>query len=153
MLPQADLTLYDRDGRQTAMVEIKNKLGTSGEWAAKLRQNLLAHGGFRGVDFFLLVTPDRLYLWKEDAGGKPVPVEPAYEIDVRPLLQPYFARAGLNPATVSGQAFELIVAAWLADLMRWVGVTEKREIEQRWLLDSGFLGAVSNGRVEYDLAA
>ena len=62
----------------------------------------------------LAVTPDRLYLWK-DAAGQPIPVEPTYEADAQPLLQPYFARAGVDPADVSGRAFELVVAAWLAD--------------------------------------
>lgn len=152
MQPQADLTLYDRDGRPTAVVEIKNKMGTGREWAAQLRRNILAHGDFRSVEYFLLATPDRLYLWR-GAGGKAVPGDPTFEIDAHPYLQPYFARARVDPATVSRQAFELIVGSWLADLMRSDSRTEKRESEQSWLVDSGFLSAVSNGRVEYDLAA
>jgi len=54
MVPQADLSIYDRNGQLTGVVEIKNKLRTSREWAAKLRRNILAHGGFRNIDFFLL---------------------------------------------------------------------------------------------------
>jgi len=152
MLPHADLALYDRDGQLTAVAEIKNKVGTSRDWAAKLRRNILAHGDFRSIDFFLLVTPDRLYLWK-DAGGDPIPVEPTYEVDAHPLLQPYFARAGVDPSEVSGRAFELVVAAWLADLVRSEGSAEKRATDQSWLVESGLLGAVRNGRVEYEVAA
>jgi hypothetical protein len=152
MSPHADLALYDRDGQLTAVAEIKNKVGTSREWAAKLRRNILAHGGFRSIDFFLLVTPDRLYLWK-DAGSEPTLVEPTYEVDAHPLLEPYFARAGVHPADVSGRAFELVVAAWLADLVRSAGSPENLADQQRWLVESGFLGAVRNGRVEYEVAA
>lgn len=152
MSPRADLALYDRDGQLTAVAEIKNKVGTSREWAVKLRRNILAHGGFRSIDFFLLVTPDRLYLWK-DAGGEAALVEPTYEVDAYPLLEPYFARAGVAPADVSGRAFELVVAAWLADLVRATGTSEKLGEGQSWLVESGFLAAVRNGRVEYEVAA
>lgn len=152
MVPRADLALYDRDGQLTAVAEIKNKIGTSPEWAAQLRRNILAHGSFRSVDFFLLVTPDRLYLWK-GAGKMPVAVAPTFEIDAQLLLQPYFDRAGLDPSTVSGQAFELVVAAWLTDVMRSEGSSEQGAQEQSWLADSGFLGAVRYGRVEYEVAA
>ncbi len=40
MVPQADLSIYDRNGQLTGVVEIKNKLRTSREWAAKLREKL-----------------------------------------------------------------------------------------------------------------
>jgi hypothetical protein len=152
MLPHADLALYDRDGQLTAVAEIKNKVGTSREWAAKLRRNILAHGGFRSIDFFLLVTPDRLYLWK-DAGGEPTLVEPSYEVDAHPVLAPYFARAGVDSTDISGRAFELVVAAWLADLVRSAESPENLAGQQRWLVESGFLDAVTNGRVEYEVAA
>lgn len=152
MEPRADIALYNPDGQLTTLVEVKNKIGTTREWAAKLRRNLLAHGSFRGADFLLLVTPDRLYVWK-DAGAKPVALEPTYEIDARSVLQPYFTRAGVDPATVSGKAFELIVAAWLADLTRLGSPAEKPASEEIWLADSGFLGAVKNARVELEVAA
>ena len=43
------------------------------------RRNLLAHGDYSSADFFLLVTeaPDRLYVWKPNAGHDPVR-DPAY---------------------------------------------------------------------------
>ena len=89
MLPHADLVLYNRDGKLIAVAEVKTKFGTSREWAAQLRRNVLAHGGYRNADFFLLVTPDKLYVWK-DAGVEPTAVLPNYVIDARPLLKPYF---------------------------------------------------------------
>lgn len=149
---RADLTLYDRDGRVTAVAEVKNKQGTSREWAAKLRRNLLAHGGHYKADFFLLVTPDRLYIWK-DADTAPILVQPTYEIDARPILAPYFERAGVSPGDISGHAFELVVAAWLGDLVRSAEQQETLTNGQRWLVESGFLTAVKDGRIAYEEAA
>lgn len=152
MGPPADIALFDSRGQLRTLVEIKGKLGTSREWAAKLRRNLLVHGSFGTVEFFLIVTPDRVYVWK-DTGGEPAAIEPTYEVDARPILDPYASRAGLDLASVSGPAFELIVASWLADLTRLTTAAQKPTREERWLEDSGFLGAVRNGRVEYEVAA
>ena len=52
MYVRADLALYDPGGRLVALAEVKNKRGTSREWAAKTGRNLLAHGGFSDADFF-----------------------------------------------------------------------------------------------------
>ena len=152
MMARPDIVLYDREGQLTTLVEVKNKPGTSRDWAANFRRNILAHGGLRTGEYFLLMTPDRLYLWK-DAGGQLVPIEPTYEIDARPLLRPYFSRARVDPATVSGEAFELIVASWLADLTRSLVPTEPPVSEEGWLAESGFLRAVKEGRVEHQAAA
>ena len=150
--PSVDLALYDRDGRLIAIVEVKNKQGTSPEWAAKFRRNLLVHGGYSQADFFLLVTPDRLYIWK-NAGATPTLVQPMYELDAQPLFAPYFERAGINPSDSSGQAFELVVAAWLGDLVRSEEHREARTDGQDVLAESGFLTAVRDGRIKYEEAA
>ena len=145
----ADLALYDRSGRLTAIAEIKNKRGTSREWAAQTRRNLLAYSRAYGVDFFLMVTPDRLYAWK-DAGTEPIPAPPTYEADTRPGLAPYFESAGVDPRYVSGHAFELIVGAWLSDLTRLEELMGEPSDDQNWLAKSGFRSAVKDGHVEYD---
>jgi len=151
MLSRVDLALYDRNGQLTAIAEVKNKLGTSREWAAQLRRNILAHGGHYSADFFLLVTPDRLYLWK-NAGAAPTLVQPTYEANTQPIFAPYFERAGVDPHNVSGQAFELVVAAWLGDLVRSEEESEQLANGQSWLVESGFLTAVKDGRIEYEVA-
>jgi len=152
MLPRADLALYGRDGRLIAVVEVKMKLGTSRDWAAQLRRNVLAHGGFQAADFFLLVTPDRLYVWK-GAGSEPIVVPPAYVIDARPILKPYFEAAQLDPNLINGRAFELVVGAWLGDLIRSEKKPEDLSNEEGWLAESGLLSAIKNGRIEYEAAA
>lgn len=152
MFTRADLTLYDRSGRLTAVAEIKNKLGTSREWAAQTRRNILAHGGSSNADFFLLVTPDRLYLWK-DSGTDPVRVAPTFEADTRQEFAPYFESSGVDPGHVSGHAFELLVAAWLGDLTRSVATAADIPHDQSWLAKSGFRTAIRDGRIEYEAVA
>ena len=152
MFTPADLSLYDRSGRLTAVAEIKNKLGTSREWAAQTRRNILAHGGSCSADFFLLVTPDRLYIWK-DVGTDPVRIPPTYEADTQPEFAPYFESAGVDPRHVSGHAFELLVAAWLGDITRSVETTKELADDQSWLAKSGFRSAVKDGRIEYEAVA
>ena len=152
MVTCADLALYDCSGRLTAVAEIKNRIGTSREWAAQTRRNILAHGASCNADFFLLVTPDRLYLWK-DAGTEPVRVPPTFEADTQSEFASYFQRAGLDPRNVSGHAFELLVAAWLGDVIRSEGPAERFAGSQRWLAKSGFHTAVKNGHVEFDAVA
>ena len=147
----ADLALYSRDGRLIALVEVKNLRGTSREWAAKFRRNLLEHGSLQGARFFILATVDHLYLWEgEQRSASPVP--PTYEVDLEPLLAPYFERSGLSPQTIHGQTLELIVADWLNDLMRSQGGTADSKAED-WLVRSGLLASVRDGRLDYQDAA
>ena len=147
MLQNADLTLYDRDGQLIAVIEIKNKPGTSNEWAAKLRRNILAHGRFRPTDFFLVVTPDKLYIWKE-AGIQPDFILPTYVIDAKPIFKTYLKAANIESDTISSPAFELVVGAWLGDL-----ILSENNSSEAWLIESGLLDAAKNGRVEYEAAA
>ena len=149
---RADLALYDPAGRLVALAEVKNKRGTSREWAAKTRRNILALGEFGDADFFLLVARDRLYLWK-DGGTDPVEVPPTFEVDVESTFAPYFESAGVDPRNVGGYAFELIVAAWLGDVM-WPALSAEGHGDDRdWLARSGFRAAVRGGRIEYEAAA
>ena len=152
MLATADLALFDRSGQLTAVAQIKNKLGTSREWAAQTRRNILAHGQGHAAEFFLLVTPDRLYVWK-GVGIEPVQAPPTYEVDTNPGLAHYFERAGVDPRHVSGDAFELLVGAWLSDVVRFGDASEEFGDDRDWIAKSGFLSAVEGGRIEYEAAA
>ena len=153
MFTSADFALYDHSGRLAAVVELKNKLGTSREWAAQTRRNILAHGSPYNADFFLLITPDRLYIWK---GADPDPgqvVLPTFETDTRQELAPYFESAKVDPLQVTSHAFELLVAAWLGDMIRPVGTTDRYPDDHGWLAKSGFRTAIQDGRVEYEAVA
>lgn len=152
MASRADLLVYDRNGRLTATAEVKNKRATSRLWAAQFLRNMLAHGSLQPADYFLLVTPDRVYLWK-DVGTEPMPVEPDYEVDAESIFKPYLSKAGIHANDISGRAFELVVVAWLSDLTRSGGVPKEAPDEQAWQVESGLLGALRDGLIEYAEAA
>lgn len=58
-----DFVVYDREGRVVLLAEAKNRRGTSGHWAAGLRKNMLSHGVLPWAKYFLIATPERMYLW------------------------------------------------------------------------------------------
>jgi hypothetical protein len=151
--PDFDFVLHSRDRRLTTLVEVKSRPNTSSSWATQLRRNRLAHGNpSRRGDYLLLATPDRIYLWK-GASDDPATLNPSFEADARPLFGPYFQRAGVKAEGASPQAFELVVAAWLGDLVRAAEPRENLSAQQPWLVDSGFLDAVVGGQIEYATAA
>ncbi len=109
MNTRADLALYAHNGQLTVVVEIENKLGTSRKWATHTRRNILAHGGSFNVDYFLIITPDRLYMWK-NGGTELARIPPTCEVDMESEFVLYFETAGLDSSHVSSHAFELLVA-------------------------------------------
>jgi hypothetical protein len=150
MAPTGDLLVFDRAGRMRAVVEVKNKRGTTSQWASELRRNMLMHGSLSHSDFFVLVTPDRMYFWK-GTSTSPAAVPPTFEMAAEDALAPYFAMTHIAPGTVTGEAFELLVAAWLNDMAR-SGATKSPAADQR-VAPLGFLEVVRGGRVAHELAA
>lgn len=149
MSAHADLALYNSHGRLIAVVEVKSKMRTSIEWAKFTRRNILARWDIDGVDFFLLVTPDRLYMWK-DSGTSLGPVPPTHKADTTAEFAPYFTGAGISPTRISGNAFELVVGAWLGDVMRSARRADESTDAQHILVESGLDTAVRDGRIEYE---
>jgi hypothetical protein len=147
-----DLAIYDRDNQLIVVVEIKNKLSASPEWAARLRRNILAHGTFPKAPYFLMVFPDRFYLWT-DAAAQLDQSEPNYIIDARPILQPYFEQAGVSANQITSQSLELIVASWLGEVIHSEKLPEEIDQSQQWLLESGLYPAVAGGHFEHEAVA
>lgn len=151
MAVRPDLALYDRDERLVAVVEVKGRLGTSEDWAAQFHRNLLSLG-MPGAPFFLLATPDRLYLWTGEASpsGKD---RPSFVVDARPILGPFFQRARIKPEEVSPHVLEFVVADWLTELVHSSDPKRLAGGENGWLMESRFLPAIHHGRIDYQLAA
>lgn len=147
-----DLSVDNRNGQLALVVEIKRKTNVSPEWAAKLRRNMLAHGTFPKAPYFLMVFPDKFYLWS-DAEAYQDQSEPTYTIDAAPILQPYFARAGVTAEQISGESLELIVSSWLGEIMHLTQLPENIDDSQPWLIESGLYAALAGGRLEHEAAA
>src|ERR1700693_2670807 len=94
-----DFIAYNADGTVLLLAEAKSRHGTSEEWAAKLRRNMLAHGVLPPSKYFLIATPERMYGWEqENPSSSEVP--PQFTIDAQEVLAPYFAKLNQNPHTI-----------------------------------------------------
>lgn len=152
MRQYADIVIYDKNGQLALIAEVKNKQGTSKEWAAKMRRNMYAHDFMPNAPFFLLALPDRFYLWKNPTGtGEEI--EPTQQIDPAPFLQPYFEKASILPSTVTGKSFELIVVSWLNQILRASNPEDIQNHGQDWLLNSGLFEALTGGYLKFETAA
>lgn len=148
----ADLVAYNPNGQITLIVETKSKTATSRAWATRMRRNMLAHGVVPNSRFLLLALPDRLYLWTDTDNSAEL-VEPTYEIDATPFFQPYYERSNLSPDHLSSQSFELIVTAWLNELIQ-SGISENVPKAQKQALQaSGLLEALKDASVALEIPA
>lgn len=147
-----DLLVNNRNGQLTLVVEVKRKIDASPEWAAEFRRNILAHGTFPEAPHFLMVFPDKFYLWS-GVESHLDQSEPTYTIDAHPILQPYLEQTGLTADQISGQSLELIVASWLAKIIYSEKSSEDIDDSQRWLIDSGLYAAIAGGQFEHEAVA
>ncbi|PZO56258.1 MAG: hypothetical protein DCF15_09305 [Phormidesmis priestleyi] len=152
-----DLSVDNRNGQRALVVEVKRKTNVSTEWAAALRRNILAHGTFPKAPYFLMVFPDKFYLWSDvDTGRDQIEhnyTEPTYIIDASPILQPYFERAGVTADEISGSSLELIVTSWLGEIIHADQLPETIDASQQWLIESGLYNALVGGKFEHEAAA
>ena len=112
--PRFDFTVHDRSGHPKVQVEVKARLGATRAWATQFWLSLEEFGQRPNADFFLLVTPERLYVWKPSKvkkGGVPTRV-----LDATKVLGPYFQRVGTGPEGIMPLAFNMLVSLWLNDL-------------------------------------
>jgi hypothetical protein len=128
------------------VIDIRARTGTSRAWAAQVRRNLLAHASLPNSPFFLMVLPDRIYLWK-DAGNEPELVEPTYEIDAAPIFQPYFNGTTISLEDMTAEAFK-IIAIWWLNTLTWVNTPANlQELQDQMLQESGLLYALRDGHI------
>lgn len=147
-----DLLVDNRDGQLALVVEVKRKTDVSPEWAANLRRNILAHGTFPKAPYFLMVFPDKFYLWS-NAEADQDQSQPTYTIDATPILQPYLERAGVSAEQISGHSLELIVTSWLGGIIHSDQPPENIDASQQWLIESGLYAALIGGKFELEAAA
>ncbi len=152
-----DLSVDNCNGQLALVIEVKRKIDVSPEWAAQLRRNILAHGTFPKAPYFLMVFPDKFYLWS-NAEAYQDQSEPTYTIDASPILQPYFERAGVTSDQISADSLVLIITSWLGEIIHSDQLPENIDVSQldtsqQWLIESGLYAALVGGRFEHEAAA
>lgn len=151
MKSRADLAVYNSKGELKIVVEIKGRYDTTSEWAAHTRRNMAAHGNLSDVDYFIIATPDRLYMWK-NSGIDPVLIPPTYEADMHSELAPYYKDSHLDKNDISAFALELLIQTWLRDIIWSDLFSYKHRSTPNWISDSGLLDAAEKGRIEFEAA-
>lgn len=110
-----DFVAYDRDGRVLLLAEANSRHGTSESWAAGLRRNMLSHGLLPSSKYFLIATPERIYLWRQEQQHA-AEESPQVTFDAEKVLQPYFQKLRQEPSKIGPEAFEHLVLTWLKDV-------------------------------------
>lgn len=140
-----DFVAYDREGRVVLLAEVKSRRGTSEYWAARLRKNMLSHGILPWAKYFLIATPERMYLWKQERANQ-AEVPPEFTIDAAKVFQPYFQKLHQEPSKIGPEAFELLVLTWLTDVARSGEHNQKQDPSSAWL--SELTGSLQQARIE-----
>ena len=151
MRQYADILAFDRYGQLALIAEVKNKRGASSEWAARMRQNMFAHGLLPNAPFFLLALPDNFYLWKNTDGNLDV-IAPTQRVDPRPFLQPYYKNSGISFENLTERSFEFIITSWLNQVSRFRSPKDLFGEGQDWLFSSGLFDKLAGGYLETEVA-
>ena len=142
-----DFIAYDDAGRVILIAEVKNKFGTSEQWAARFRRNMPAHGVLPKALFFLIATPERMYFWKQDRPGV-ADQPPEFTIDTAREFKQYFEKLDKKPHAVGEQTLELLVLSWLTDMVRTGDARVKQDPSMQWLAESGLINSLEKAHIE-----
>jgi hypothetical protein len=138
---RSDIAVVGEFGEPILLVELKNKTGTSKDWAAKFRRNLAAHGFLPKAPFFLIATPDHFYLWK-NPGSSTQELDPDFEIEPgSPLFTP--------GEKIGPFEFETKVALWLNRIMNSEADQTNGAVGEL-LSVSGLREAIQGGKLAFE---
>lgn len=141
-----DLAVYDRFQRLILTVEAKKKIGTSEKWAARARRNLIVHGFYPLAPYFLLVTPEKFFLWTKERNNFEETL-PNFTEDAKEQLKPHLDELGFNLREIDEYVFEQVIAHWLKyEVMYPV----KSVTKPRWLVESGLADKIFRGNLSLE---
>ena len=138
----ADILIRDANGKTLAVVEVKNMQNLSRDEAMQLRRNLTDFGVPFQAPFYLLLSQDVGFLWK-DSSYENLDMLPMYEFPMEDVVARYsHGKAGER---LYGAVFEILALRWLINLASQ-SQTANQEPEKT-LAQSGFLNAVQGADV------
>lgn len=133
-----------------AAVQASSQPGTSAQWAAEFRRNLLMGGEIPPLAYFLIVTPEFIYLWK-DSDAEPVVRLPDAVIPAASHLARFVKGTPVCLDKVDPTIFKMIVDFWLSDL-GWPASEAADIALANGFEGIGFIEAVRGGKMDRDEA-
>jgi hypothetical protein len=109
----ADLVIRDTKDDPLAVIDVVNFPGFSREEAIELRQRMLDHGLPAHLPYFLLLTQDVGFLWK-DTEKDQLNVPPNYEFPMNGLVQRY--EKEISQRRLYRWELEFLILQWFAHL-------------------------------------
>jgi hypothetical protein len=143
MIPYADIVARNAEGNTIAVVEVKNRENLSKDVAIDLRRNLIMHGLVPVAPYFLLLSQDSGFLWK-DMGLAALDAPPTQEFSMRPVLQRYLPQME-SENRLGESILELLVLQWLNEIA--IDGRESPEEPERLLATSGFLDSLRDATI------
>ncbi len=143
-----DILIKNHNDETVVAVEVKNRLNLTPEIATTLRRNLIVHGYVPQTLYFLLLSQDVGYLWKNAMLDDPQ-APPDYQFSLDNVLSRYLKSE--SPRRLYESELELVVAQWLIGLTLEQGdPIEEPEITLR---SAGLDQAIRGGSVLLETAA
>jgi len=138
----ADILIKDTNGKTLAVVEVKNVQNLSRDEAMQLRRNLTDFGVPFQAPFYLLLSQDVGFLWK-DSSYENLDVLPMYEFPMENVVARYsHGKAGER---LYGAVFEILVLRWLNNLASQPPIIDQEP--ERTLAQAGFINAIQGADV------
>ncbi len=110
-----DLVIKNLDGDPIAIVEAQSRTNMSRDIAIGIRRNMLETGLPAHIPFFLLVSQDVGYLWKDTKVSEP-DAPPISEFSMRNVIERYSVRK--PDQRLYGYELKLVVYHWLTNLSK-----------------------------------
>jgi hypothetical protein len=136
-----DLAVLDSFQRLILTIETKKKFGVSEKWAAETRRNLVINGFYPLVSYFLLVTPEKFFLWTQNSNTLEETL-PDYVDDSTQVLKPVFEELGFEIEQIDGQTFEDVISYWLKYSVIY---SMNKKTLPEWLVKSELAEKIANG--------
>ena len=146
MIQVPDIAVYSPNNELQLIVEVKNKLGATPEWAANMRRNLLIHSVVPYSPYFLLALPDYFYLWKDPSATLETRA-PDYTANSKLIWESYLGDSSQYLDTMSEYSLELMTKTWLYGLTNAELTRETAPPHEAWLFNSGLYDAIKHGYV------
>lgn len=147
----SDIVVHGADESLLALVAIRNWRDLSTANAVDVRDDLVAHGEVSPwARFFLIVSQETGYLWRQEMARQPVSAPPTVEFPMQPVIAlylPSFADGG----RLSRTEIRLAVHQWMWDMAN--GVINRPKASEAVIEQStDFVQLMSGARVSLDIA-